>query len=162
MRTDIINAVADAIETPTLPIGFNMRDFFRNASPEVRDWTRRDCAVVGDIAAWTCMLFTRDGLRRFKPITIPHLKLICETNDMLRFVEQAFDISEQDALDLCSPGHWHDRAEVRNTLLTGLPAELAVAVLRVLAKDGTVRWDSRHHEEMRTLEASAGLAPDWV
>lgn len=161
MRSEIIRAVAGAIENKTLPIGFNMRDYFRRTSPEVPDWTGRDCEFCTDIAGWTCMLFTRDGLRRIKPITLSHLKMIVENTDMLRYVEQAFDISEQAALDLCSPGHWQESPRIRNTLLAGLPAQLACDVLETLARDGTVVWDARHHHEMRRLEASAGLNVSW-
>lgn len=140
MRTDNINAVADAIERATLPIGFNMRDYLRRAGADTPDHTGGNHEFTADIAGWTCMLFTRDGLRRVRPLEVSHLRLIVENNDMLAYVEHAFEIAEQQALDLCAPGHWQEKRQLRNEIVARIPRELAVQVLRALAATGEVHW----------------------
>ena len=116
MNKERVLALADAIEQHTLPIGFNMRDFFAEHIP---DMSGHGCGTTACIAGWAAMLSGR--------------KDDCTSGYAAESVATEWlEISERTAAHLFyGEGQAHrERASARD----------AVRTLRRFAETGRVDW----------------------
>lgn len=136
MRIDVIKAVIDAIERQEpRHLGFNMLVYAATADERCYHDHIGGKPYVADIAGWTATLFTREGLRRAKPLAFTDLYDLTMSQNMVDYLAQAFDIHQEQAIALIKPGAAIDALSINANEISH---STMLMVLRDLVRTGDV------------------------